>query len=61
MSAYVGRTLVRYRLEELLGQGGMAEVHRAIDTKLARTVAVKVILATHAIKGDFLERFLREA
>jgi hypothetical protein len=61
LSAYVGKSLGRYRLEELLGQGGMAEVHRATDTKLARTVAVKVILATHAIKGDFLERFLREA
>jgi serine/threonine-protein kinase len=61
VSDYVGRSLGRYRLEELLGQGGMAEVHRAIDTKLARTVAVKVILATHAVEGDFLERFLREA
>ena len=61
MSAYVGRSLGRYRLEALLGQGGMAEVHRATDTKLARTVAVKVIRATHAVKGDFLERFLREA
>ena len=39
----------------------MAEVYRATDTKLARTVAVKVILATHAIKEHFLERFLREA
>ncbi|MFI5120411.1 MAG: serine/threonine-protein kinase [Thermoanaerobaculia bacterium] len=61
MSANVGRSLGRYRLEELLGQGGMAEVLRATDTKLGRTVAVKVILATHAVKGDFLERFLREA
>jgi len=61
VSAYAGKSLGRYRLEELLGQGGMAEVHRATDTKLARTVAVKVILATHAVKGDFLERFLREA
>ncbi len=61
MSAYVGRSLGRYRLEELLGQGGMAEVYRAADTKLARTVAVKVILAAHAVEGDFLERFLREA
>ena len=61
VSAYAGKSLGRYRLEDLLGQGGMAEVHRATDTKLARTVAVKVILASHAVKGDFLERFLREA
>jgi serine/threonine protein kinase len=61
VSAHVGRSLGRYRLEELLGQGGMAEVFRATDTKLARTVAVKVILATHAAEEHFLERFLREA
>jgi hypothetical protein len=56
-----GRTLGRYRLDALLGRGGMAEVFRATDTKLARTVAVKVILATHAVEEHFLERFLREA
>ena len=61
MSAHAGRTLGRYRLEAPLGQGGMAEVYRATDTKLARTVAVKVILATHAVEEHFLERFLREA
>ena len=48
MTPAVGGTLGRYRLDELLGRGGMAEVFRATDTKLARTVAVKVILATHA-------------
>jgi hypothetical protein len=57
----VGQTLGRYRLDALLGRGGMAEVFRATDTKLARTVAVKVILATHAVEEHFLERFLREA
>jgi serine/threonine protein kinase len=61
VSAHAGRSLGRYRLEDLLGQGGMAEVYRATDTKLARTVAVKVILATHAAEEHFLERFLREA
>ena len=39
----------------------MAEVFRATDTKLARTVAVKVILAPHAAETHFVERFLREA
>jgi serine/threonine protein kinase len=61
LSAYDGRSLGRYRLEKLLGKGGMAEVYRATDTKLARTVAVKVILETHAVEEHFLERFLREA
>ncbi len=56
-----GRRLGRYRLEELLGQGGMAEVWRAIDERLGRTVAVKVILATHARDGHFRERFHKEA
>ena len=61
MTPAAGRTLGRYRLESLLGRGGMAEVFRATDTKLARTVAVKVILQTHAVEEHFLERFLREA
>ena len=61
MTDLTGRSLGRYRLDALLGQGGMAEVFRATDTKLARTVAVKVILASHARDPHFLERFLREA
>ncbi|HEX7527476.1 MAG TPA: protein kinase, partial [Thermoanaerobaculia bacterium] len=61
MTPAVGGTLGRYRLDALLGRGGMAEVFRATDTKLARTVAVKVILQTHAAEEHFLERFLREA
>ncbi len=61
MSDLTGRMFGRYRLDALLGRGGMAEVFRATDTKLARTVAVKVILATHAAEEHFLERFLREA
>jgi serine/threonine-protein kinase len=53
--------LGRYRLEALLGRGGMAEVWRAADTKLGRTVAVKVIHVAHAGDRAFVERFLREA
>ena len=61
MTTLVGRTLGRYRLESLLGRGGMAEVYRATDTRLARTVAVKVILDAHAEDRRFSDRFLREA
>src|SRR5258706_1267759 len=61
MSILIGRSFGRYRLDALVGRGGMAEVYKAADTKLARTVAVKVILPTHASDPRFLERFLREA
>lgn len=39
----------------------MAAVYRATDEKLARTVAVKVILPSHASDARFIERFMREA
>ncbi len=56
-----GRRLGRYRLETLLGQGGMAEVWRAVDERLGRTVAVKVILTAHLRDGNLRERFHHEA
>jgi hypothetical protein len=61
MTDLTGRTLGRYRLDSVLGRGGMADVWRATDVKLARTVAVKVIHAAHAEDPHFVERFLREA
>jgi eukaryotic-like serine/threonine-protein kinase len=61
METLIGRTLGRYRLEASLGRGGMAEVFRAVDTQLGRTVAVKVIQPAFAAQEEFRERFLREA
>ena len=51
----------RYRLEEKVGAGGMAEVYRAFDTTLDRTVAVKVLHPQYAGEEDFVARFRREA
>ena len=51
----------RYELEDLLGRGGMAEVRRAIDTRLGRPVAVKQLRADLATDPTFQARFRREA
>jgi len=51
----------RYRLERLLGRGGMASVWLANDEVLERPVAVKVLSDTIASDPEFLARFRREA
>jgi eukaryotic-like serine/threonine-protein kinase len=51
----------RYELGELLGRGGMAEVHRALDLRLGRPVAVKELRADLATDPTFQARFRREA
>ncbi|HWG94549.1 MAG TPA: Stk1 family PASTA domain-containing Ser/Thr kinase [Mycobacteriales bacterium] len=58
----VGRLLDgRYRLERLIARGGMATVYLGTDTRLDRTVAVKVLRAALAEDPEFVERFTREA
>ena len=42
-TSLVGRTLAHYRISTGIGTGGMGEVYRAMDTKLARDVALKVL------------------
>jgi beta-lactam-binding protein with PASTA domain/predicted Ser/Thr protein kinase len=51
----------RYELGELIGYGGMAEVHRGRDTRLNRDVAIKVLRPDLARDPSFLNRFRREA
>jgi serine/threonine-protein kinase len=51
----------RYVLEDLLGRGGMAEVRRAVDTRLGRPVAIKQLRADLATDPTFQARFRREA
>jgi serine/threonine protein kinase len=51
----------RYELGELIGYGGMAEVHRGRDVRLGRDVAIKVLRADLARDPSFLNRFRREA
>ncbi len=51
----------RYRIEELIGSGGMANVYKAYDSEAGRTVAVKVLREEHSDDADFLRRFEREA
>ena len=51
----------RYELGELLGRGGMAEVRRAVDQRLGRSVAVKQLRADLATDPTFQARFRREA
>ncbi|MCK6685497.1 MAG: serine/threonine protein kinase [Thermoanaerobaculia bacterium] len=61
MAGLTGQMLGRYRLESLLGRGGMAAVYRAFDEELRRAVAIKVILGEHVTDESFLKRFKQEA
>ncbi len=51
----------RYRLEGRLGFGGMSTVHRALDLRLERPVAVKLLAEHLADDPNFVSRFQREA
>ena len=59
--SFVGRQVGSYQVISLLGVGGMGEVYEARDTKLGRTVAIKVLPAEFIHDPERLARFQREA
>ena len=58
----VGEVLAsKYKLEALLGSGGMGHVYRAVNTHVGRAVAIKLLRTEHAENPVVRDRFMREA
>jgi serine/threonine protein kinase len=56
----IGKSLRSYRIEAKLGAGGMGVVYKAVDSRLGRTAAIK-ILSTAALSAERERRFVQEA
>ncbi len=61
MAILLGKRLGPYEILSSIGAGGMGEVYRARDTRLDRTVAIKVLPTHLADRSELQERFEREA
>ncbi len=61
LEGLIGQYLGRYKIEALIGRGGMAAVYRAFDPALQRNVALKVLYPQYLADPSLVERFRREA
>src|SRR6202021_254392 len=61
MALTSGTKLGPYEIQSPLGAGGMGEVYRAKDTRLDRTVAIKILPTHLSANSEFKQRFVREA
>jgi eukaryotic-like serine/threonine-protein kinase len=57
----VTKTISHYEILEPLGEGGMGTVYRAVDTRLGRPVAIKLLRGEAGVNGENKKRFVREA
>lgn len=57
----IGEEIASYRIESFVARGGMAVVYRAMDIRLARTVALKLLAPELSANDNFRQRFMRES
>jgi serine/threonine protein kinase len=57
----LNKTIGRYEIKEMIGEGAMAKVYRAYDPEINRSVAFKVLKEDHCVDEEYLSRFVREA
>ena len=61
MGRITNRQIGRYEIKEMIGEGAMAEVYRAFDSGINRSLALKVLKEDFCVDEEYLSRFLREA